>query len=340
MRGLTRRGALTGGAGLALGGLLGGWTRTTAAGAVEAEAAQAGSPAAVIGGAVAGGSWEVVDLSVRTGEAYPVAFPDQPQFKVVPLSWFKRRRGPTPPGRSGGPRKGIAAVNAYQITEHTGTQIDFPPHFIPPPGVNIPGARGGPEGRHTGDEFPLSALMGRAVVIDLRAVLAGNRAKGKSAQVPASWLERWEARYGRFEPGDVPLLFSGYTDRYYRRFPEGDRFKDRLLWKPLIEKSKPGWVVLAPGATELLHARGMRHIATDAPSYGATEDPQAGHVAGLRLGMTWTESATRLGRLPLRGAFFVCAPYKVQEQQAGIVRAFAFTQRGAAAVADSPPLEL
>ena len=56
--------------------------------------------------------------------------------------------------------------------------------------------------------------------------------------------------------------------------------------------------------------------------------------------MSWTESAIRLGRLPLRGAFFVCAPYKVQAQQAGIVRAFAFSQRGAAAVADGPPLQL
>ena len=337
MRTLTRRGALASSAGLAIGGLLGGRARAEAP---AARTAQAGSPATVIGGAVASGSWEVVDLSVTTGEEYPVAFPDQPQFKVVPLSWFKRRRGPTPPGRSGGVRKNIAAVNAYEITEHTGTQIDFPPHFIPPTGVNIKGARGGPEGRHTGDEFPLTAFMGPAVVLDFRAVLAGHTAKGKSAQVDRAWIEAWEARYGRIGAGDVPLLFSGYTDRHYRRFPQGDRFKDRLLWKPLIEKSKPGWVVLSPGATELLHDRGVRHIATDAPSFGAAEDPQAGHVAGLRHGMTWTESAIRLGRLPLRGAFFVCAPYKVLEQQAGLVRAFAFSPRGAAAVADSAPVML
>ena len=56
--------------------------------------------------------------------------------------------------------------------------------------------------------------------------------------------------------------------------------------------------------------------------------------------MTWTEQAIRLGRLPLRGAFYVCAPYKVQEQQAGIVRAFAFSPKGAAATEARPPLEL
>ncbi len=323
---------------MALGGLLGSRAGAGAAEAPSAGAAQAGSPASVIGGAVASGSWQVVDLSVTTGEEFPVAFPDQPQFKYVPLTWFKRRRGPT--GVSGGVRKNVAAVSAYQITEHTGTQIDFPPHFVPPPGVNIKGAHGSPEGRHTGDEYPLSAFMGPAVVLDFRAILAANTAKGKSAQVHADWIERWEARHGRIQPGEVPILFSGYTDRYYKHFPGGDRFKDRLLWKPLVEKSKPGWVVLAPSATELLHDRGVRHIATDAPSFGAAEDPQAGHVAGLRHGMTWTESAVRLGRLPLRGAFYVCAPYKVQDQQAGIVRAFAFTPQGAALVADSPPLQL
>ena len=179
MRNLTRRGALTSGAGLVLGGLLGGRVAAGTAGAAEAGAAQAGSPAATIGGALASGGWEIVDLSVTTGEEYPVAFPDQPQFKVVPLTWFRRRRGPTPPGRSGGVRKGVAAVNAYEITEHTGTQIDFPPHFIPPPGVNVPGSRGNPQGRHTGDEFPLTSLMGPAVVLDLREVLAGEQGEGQ-----------------------------------------------------------------------------------------------------------------------------------------------------------------
>ena len=64
---------------------------------------------------------------------------------------FRRRRGPTPPGRSGGIKEGIAAVNAYEITEHTGTQIDFPPHFVPSPGVNVPGSPGRQVGERTGD---------------------------------------------------------------------------------------------------------------------------------------------------------------------------------------------
>ncbi len=329
MRTMTRRSALAagllGGAGLAFRGR-------------AAEAQAAGTPATVMGGALAGGAWEIIDLSVTTGEEYPVAFPDQPQFKVNPLTWFRRRRGPN--GPTGGVRPGIAAVNAYEITEHTGTQIDFPPHFIPPPGAGIPGSPGRVIGRRTGDEYPLTSLMGPAVVLDVRALLAANTRDGRSAQITPAWIERWEARSGRIERGEVPVLFSGYTDRHYRRFPDSDRFKDRMLWKPLIDKSEPAWVVLAPDAVELLWRRGVAHVATDAPSFGAAEDPQAGHVAGLKHGMTWTEQAMRLGRLPVRGAFYVCAPYKVLRQQAGIVRAFAFSPKGAAATEAGPPLEL
>jgi len=171
-------------------------------------------------------------------------------------------------------------------------------------------------------------------------VLAGHRRKGESVAVPRAWLERWEARFGRFATGEVPLLFSGYTDRYYRRFPDGDRTQDRLLWKPLVDQSEPGWVVLSPAAIEFLFDRGVRHIATDAPSFGAAEDAQPSHVAGLRRGMTWTEQAIGLGRLPLRGAFYVAAPYKVQDQQAAIARGFAFAPRGATRVQDGAVLRL
>ncbi len=158
--------------------------------------------------------------------------------------------------------------------------------------------------------------------------------------MPRSWLERWEARYGRFSPGDVPVMFSGYTDRYYRRFPGGDRKRDRLLWAPLVDRSAPAWVALAPEAVEFLHDRGVRHLATDAPSFGAAEDPQPAHVAGLRRGMTYTEQTIGLGRLPLRGAFYVAAPYKVEDQQAAIARALAFVPRGAPRVGDGPVLAL
>nr|MBA2273951.1 hypothetical protein [Actinomycetota bacterium] len=86
-------------------------------------------------------------------------------------------------------------------------------------------------------------------------------------------------------------LVTDYTKGYFTR--------RGFLAK--VEKSEPGWVAADPGAVELLHERGVRHAVTDAPSWGAAEDGQPGHVAGLRHGMTWTEGATNLGSLPVRG---------------------------------------
>jgi kynurenine formamidase len=63
-------------------------------------------------------------------------------------------------------------------------------------------------------------------------------------------------------------------------------------------------------------------------------------VAGLKYGMSYTESAVNLGSLPLRGAFFVMAPYKVENQQGGIGRAFAIKAAGTPGVGATPPLVL
>jgi hypothetical protein len=70
------------------------------------------------------------DLSVTTGEEYPVAYPDQRQFKYIPLTWFKRRRGPT--GVSGGVRKVQAQqagiVRAFAFTQRGAAAVaDGPP---------------------------------------------------------------------------------------------------------------------------------------------------------------------------------------------------------------------
>ncbi len=294
----------------------------------------ADSPAAVIGNALASGDWEVVDLSLTTAPDYPVSWPDQPQFQVMPLLWF---RGSQTPYGTPLVREGIADVTAYQITEHTGTQIDFPPHFLPPPGIDVEGAAGSELGLKTGDTFALSAFMGAAVVVDARSLLETNTVNGESAHITRAWLEQWEAQHGEFQPGDVPIWYSRYSDMYFQPFPNGDRFQDRMLWAPLVDKSAPGWAAADPDAMDLLNERGVVHVVTDGPSFGWTEGGQATHVAGLQYGMTWTEGAINVGSLPLRGSFYIFAPYKVQGQAAGIGRAFAVKPSGVEGIEATPP---
>lgn len=277
--------------------------------------AQDSSPGTMIGTMLASGEWEVVDLSAAAAENMPVWWPTHLPFVIRPINFYTEVPGPN--GSNGWYNfRGPYAGQGYEVDEHTATQIDCPPHFIPPAGSPAPFAS--EMGNLTCDKIPLAAMMGPAVVVDVRELLP-TAENGKSAHITRAWLEQWEATHGMFKPGDVVLLYGAYTDNYFRPFPEGDR----LVWKPLIEKSAPGWHAPDPDAMELFHERGVVHLVTDAPSMGWVEGGQPTHVAGLKYGMTWTEFAMNLGQLPERGAFFVMAPYKVQDQQAGIGRAFA-----------------
>lgn len=296
------------------------------------------TPAEVIWGPLADGSWEVVDLSVTTAHDHPTNWPTDPLFRQIPMaamgSALNSATGYVVAGGS------VVNVNRYELTAHTGTQIDFPPHFLPPPGVTVDGVTGNEWGLRTGDTFSLKATMGPAVVLDVRAVLAANTENGKSAHVTRTWIEKWEEKNGTIQAGEVPLLFSGYSDMYYKPFPNGDRFQDRMLWQPLVTKTAPGWCSLEPNAIDLLHDRGVAHIVSDGPSFGFTEDGRPPHVAGSLHGMTWTECATGLGQLPIRGAFYIVATYKVEKQEAGIGRAFAIRRAADPPVSASPPLVL
>jgi kynurenine formamidase len=289
-----------------------------------AAGAQDSSPGGVIGSMVASGQWEVIDLSVASAENMPVWWPTHPPFFIRPINFYTDQPGPN--GSNGWfSFRGPYAGQGYEIDEHTGTQVDCPPHFIPPPGNPAPFAS--EAGNRTCDRIPLAEMMGPAVVVDVRPLLASAR-NGESAHITRAWMEQWEASHGMIQPGDVVLLYGAYSDDYFRPFPEGDR----LVWKPLIEKSTPGWQAWDPDAMELFNERGVRHVVTDAPSMGWVEGGQPTHVAGLKYGMHWTEFVMGIGQLPERGAFYVVAPYKVQDQQAAIGRAFALKPAGARGV--------
>ena len=340
---LTRRGFVTKAAALGLTGAAAALITREVEAQVPLEAsgtaqAEANTPAAVIWGPIVSGAWEVVDLSVTTAHNHPTNWPTDPLFLQRPMaSMGNALTSATGYVVAGG---SVVNVNAYELTAHTGTQIDFPPHFLPAPGQTVQGITGNEWGARTGDTYPLSWTMGPAVVLDARAVLAAHTENGTSARVTRAWVEMWEEGFGTLQAGDVPVLFTGYSDMYYKPFPNGDRMQDRMLWQPLVTKTAPGWASFEPGALDLMNARGVRHIAVDSPSFGYTEDGRPPHVAGSRYGMTWTETAINLGSLPMRGALYIFATYKVERQEAGIGRAFAIKPTYLPAVGPTEPLVL
>jgi kynurenine formamidase len=230
-----------------------------------------------------------VDLSLLIAPDYPATWPaNWPYFQMDPYL----RIGPH------------SAYNGEILTidGNTGTQLDFPPHSIPPPNINLPNA--GPLGLAFSDKIPAWRFAGEACVVDIMDLL-DKSANGQSPLVRKEHLVRWEKQHRPFKFGDVVLLRSGYSDKYYLPFPQGRRFLAEAL-----ESKTPAWPDPHPEAMEYLGSRGVMALGTDSPSMGPVPDlAEPTHYAGLKYGMIWTEAVTGLGNLPATGAFYcVLAP--------------------------------
>jgi isatin hydrolase len=262
---------------------------------------------------------EVIDLTVLISEQLPAHWPTHAPFQRWTFNWFK------PVGGAYGDNLAQSVFPYYGqrfvIDEHTGTQTDCPAHFIPPEGSGMPFA--GPTGRQTCDKISPAQWMGPAVVIDVRSIL-DQAPNGKSPVITPKMVQDWEGRNGTLKPGDIVVFYSGYSDRYYKPFPEGNR----LAFEPLVLGNKPGWPAPSPETMEYLNTKGIRHLAIDSPSMGPVEGGQATHVAGLKHGMTWDELLIGVGKLPVRGAFYISLHPKIVDGSGGMTRAVAIKNRG------------
>lgn len=229
-----------------------------------------------------------VDLSLLVAPEYPVTWPSFPYFQLNPYV----RIGPH------------SAYNSEILTidGNTGTQVDFPPHSIPAPSVNLPNA--GPLGLVFSETVPAWQFVGEACVVDVRH-LRDKAPNGKSALITKDEIVNWEKKHRPLGFGDVVLFSSGYTDQYFRPFPEG-----RRLAADPVEGRTPGWPDPDPETMEYLGRRGVMALGTDSASMGPLPDlAEPTHYAGLKYGMIWTEGATGLANLPPTGSLYcVLAP--------------------------------
>ena len=268
---------------------------------------------------------EVVDLTVLISEQLPAHWPTHAPFQRWTFNWFKPVKGAYSDNlaQSVFPYYG----QRYVIDEHTGTQLDCPAHFIPPEGSGMPFA--GPMGKMTCDKMNPAQWMGPAAVIDVRAIL-DQAPNGKSPIITPQMVRDWEAKNGALRAGDIVLFHSGYSDKYYKPFPDGNR----LAFEPLVLQNKPGWPAPAPDTMEYLNSKGIKHAGSDGPSIGPVEAGQATHVAGLKHGMTWDELLTNVGKLPARGAFYIALPTKIVDGSGATTRAVALKAKGQKGIAE------
>jgi kynurenine formamidase len=252
----------------------------------------------------AGGSSRFVDLSLLVAEGYPSTYANGfPRFRLVHSQVVGT--------------ESAYNVDTLTIDGNTGTQMDTPAHSVALPELKL--ANSGPYGNEFTDRVPAWKFVGEACVVDIQDLLDQAPA-GVSPLVSKERVVAWEEAHRTFQPGDVVLFHSGYSDRYYRRLPEGRRF----LADPL-EGRVSAWPGPHPETMEYLAAtRQVYHIACDSPTMGPMPDlAEATHYAALQHGAVFTEGATGLGELPVTGAFYCMMGPKHRDGPYGEGRAFA-----------------
>lgn len=155
----------------------------------------------------------------------------------------------------------ISCNHALAMSEHCGTHFDAPAHFI--------------AGGAAIDEIPLPRFFGRLATI--KAQVPPDSAVGPEL------ILAFEAAQGPILPGDAVAFHFGWD-----RFWQGE--------DPRVLRDWPG---LSGEAADLLVARGVRIVATDAMSidrYGSTTFPA--HLRLLQEGVLIGENFANLGRLP------------------------------------------
>jgi kynurenine formamidase len=233
------------------------------------------------------GDSQFLDLSLLVAPEYPCTWP-APNWPLFQINHYRK------PGA-----QGVYNSDILTIDGNTGTQLDFPPHSIPLPDSGLPNAN--QFGKSFSDKVPAWQFVGEACVIDCRDLL-DTTPKGRSPIVKRERVIAWEKKHRPLGPGDVVLFHSGYTDRYYRPFPAGRRF----VADPVNARA-PAWPDPDPDCMEYLASRKVMTLGCDSASMGPLPDlAEPTHIAGLKHGMTWSESATGLGKLPATGAFYCC----------------------------------
>jgi len=183
------------------------------------------------------------------------------------------------------PEHGLQSTG-LEMNVHAGSHVDAPRHFL---------ARG-----RTIDQVPLAALVGQAVVFDLRYKHSG------SAITPAD-LERQGLEVG---PGDIAILNTG--------------------WQHYLDPGR--YCFLSPEAAEWLVGRRIKGLGLDAPSLDpvsrpgirASRETHPAHHIILKAGIAVVECLTNLDALSRPRVFFCCLPLNLASSEAAPARAVAF----------------
>lgn len=260
---------------------------------------------------------QVIDLSVLLAEDYPSFVPVDQPFLKTRSNWFEGSMSKNGP------------FNAFVIImqEHTGTHADFGAHMIPPIETNLPHA--GPASNNTVDKVPVTQTMGPAVVINCTDLVGTEERINFGPVITKKRIIQWEEKYGEIKSNEVVLFYTGWTDLYYKPFPEGFKLDhDSKFWAPWTKRERTfGYPGPNAEAMQYLVDKKVKHVGIDTPTMAAVQDDNSPHWVGLENGMVFVEKLCNLGKLPPRGSFYMFLGIKIKDGTGSPGRAIAITEK-------------
>lgn len=191
------------------------------------------------------------------------------------------------------------ASNDFSASEHGGTHLDAPIHFV--------------EGGLTTEEIPLARLMGPARVVDITAKCKDN----PDYLLTPEDIKTHETIYGQIEPGDVVLIHTGYGKFYPNaRFYLGSEV--RGVVKDLH------FPAIGAAAAQYLVSKKIDMVGLDTASldHGPSKD-FAAHRIFSEANIHGLENVANLDELPPIGSTVMALPMKIENGTGGPCRVIA-----------------
>jgi kynurenine formamidase len=174
------------------------------------------------------------------------------------------------------------------MSEHTGTHLDAPKHFI--------------KGGRPVDEIPLSSLMGRGVTVDA----ACTPPKGLFSLKD---LKNFEEKNGELKKGDIVMFRFGWDVKYHVQPNAAEYLKD--------------WPGLHPEAAAYLAEKGVAAAGCDALAIDPYGSANPSHPILLGKNILILENIDNLSKLPVF-SFVIGLPNKFKGGSGSPIRLIAF----------------
>ena len=177
----------------------------------------------------------------------------------------------------------------------------------------------------TAESVPIEWTCGNVRVLDVRSLI-GTMDRSlwpASPEITASWIEQYEKKSGALQAGEVVVFHTGVIDRYLKMQPDAQGQFGSGLWTDAYSRKTEGWPAPGPEAIDYLSKKGIRCVATDAPSLGGA-DPKRALMTYWALGsrqMVGVEFLSNVGSIPEQGGYFLFAALKIKDCHGGPGRA-------------------